>query len=314
MAIGVGAAILGGAAVSAASSYLGGRQASSAAREGTAEGLRREHNYYRKRDRYDWRQAKDRGLTPQEFYGSSAAGNSASSGAVSTLGNQLAQAKQAQYQGFGNAVQTAASQAVPVKVAQINQQTALGTARIQAGQSGLNTQMTTSTQYAIAEMRNRIDQGKLDLSNKEFNSVSAPAAAQALKISAQEFKLKVNEVANTQPAWVREKTLLNMGVDNTIQTLILKRTGYDITKQSDVKSMSPSAYKKILTSLLAAKSSTSTGAAGVQTLWDQITDSIGKHSEAQRQNTNKAINSWRSSKPKSTTSGPYQSGPNMNYR
>jgi len=64
MAIGVGAAILGGAAISGAASYLGGRQSANAAREGTAEGLRREHNYYRKRDRYDWRQAKSRGLTP----------------------------------------------------------------------------------------------------------------------------------------------------------------------------------------------------------------------------------------------------------
>jgi len=69
--------------------------------------------------------------------------------------------------------------------------------------------------------------------------------------------------------------------------------------------MFSSAYKKILTSLLAVKLFIFTGAAGVQTLWDQITDSIGKYSESQRQKIKDIINSWRSKKPQLFTSGPY---------
>lgn len=42
------------------------------ANEGASKGAARDYRYYKKRDQYDWRVAQDRGLTPQEFYGSPA--------------------------------------------------------------------------------------------------------------------------------------------------------------------------------------------------------------------------------------------------
>lgn len=264
-----------------------------------------ENEGYAWRDQYDWQRAKERGLTLPEFYGSPASGGSSPAGQGAVLGNSAQQAQSDKTRQYGEAVQRGLDRATQLKQTEMQTDAQKEVAKIQSGA----TLGAAKISAEVQEVRNQIEQGKLDLSKDNYRYILLPAAAAQLKISAAELDLKLNEIANTRHEWVREKTLLQMGVDNTIQTLILKRTGKDITKASDVRSMSQQEFKSTLSSLLAAKSAIQVNAEGVLQTIDNMVGAA-KSKAAQFVEGMK----FPSNKKGPRQAGPFYTHPNMNER
>ena len=88
----IGSAVLGGVGSFIGDSINPSEQAAPIDPEIIRLGHRLDDRSHINRAQFDWRKAKDRGLTPQEFYGSPAAGGSAASGGGATLGNSAAAA------------------------------------------------------------------------------------------------------------------------------------------------------------------------------------------------------------------------------
>ena len=64
--------VLGSVAGSVGSAVGGAVLGGSIGQKAASSGSKRGFKYYRKQDQYDWDRAVERGLTPQEFYGSPA--------------------------------------------------------------------------------------------------------------------------------------------------------------------------------------------------------------------------------------------------
>lgn len=199
---------------------------------------------YRARDQYDWEMARERGLTPQEFYGSPAAGGSAASGGQTLGNNQTAMIQKYQDMQF-RAEENQKDRENEIAKAEIHAGASLGSSKISA----------EASMYA-ADIQERIAQGKLDLSTKEFNQVTLPGAAAKLKLTKEQTAKAINEVATSAPQFVRSKILLQMGVENTIQTALLQRFGIDITSKADMAKLTTEQFQNVLSVLIASGSAT----------------------------------------------------------
>lgn len=204
-------------------------------RKAAKEGASIDDRSYRRRDAYDWEMGQKRGLTAQEYYGSPASGGSASSGAGAVLGNS------------SNTAITTASNAIQKdldrKTIERGQDAQVEIANIQAG-----------VQTRGQDIDERLRQGELDLKTNTYERVTLPMAAAELRISEQRLNVLLNEVVTSSPSFVKQKILLQMGVENTIQTVILKKHKVDPTDQATIDRLSEKEYKYLLAQLFAAGS------------------------------------------------------------
>lgn len=202
-----------------------------------------------------WSRAQERGLTPQEYYGSSAAGAPSVSGGAQVLGNnETVMAKQRLETAamLGNAEQERRNRK---EVAEIQADAQVQSAEIgsEATQEAAKTGAVANV--AIARLRNLIEARKVDLSEREFNEVTLPAAAANLKMKEQEVKKAVHEVATSAPSFVRGNILLTMGFDNTMQNMVLKRFAIDPTSVKSMQALSKKQFEHIMTVMLGYSSS-----------------------------------------------------------
>lgn len=214
------------------------------------EGHEADTQSYKDRDAYDWQMGQDRGLTPQEFYGSSAAGGSASSGGAQVLGNSKIQSEIAAQKVGSDITQQALNREVQIR----GQDKQLEAAELSAGASLGSSKISADASRYSTDVKNKIAQGQLDLSNQEYNKISLPAAAANLKLTEQQTNKAINDVVTSTPEWQRSQKLLSMGVENTIQTALLQRFGVDITSKSAMAKLTDSQFRNILAVLVASGS------------------------------------------------------------
>ena len=213
----------------------------------SGRGARRDFRFYRERDQYDWQKAEERGLTAQEFYGSPAAGGSPDSANTQTLGNNVSQMYQ---------------QAIQLGENEKNRQNAENIARISADATRYSADTaregvkdTAVTNLAITRLNNIVKNREIDLKEREFNEVTLKAAAANLELTEKEIQIATHKVTTESPDFVRQKILLQMGFDNTLQNYILKKYNVDPTSSKSVQSLSDKKYQEILELMLGYNSS-----------------------------------------------------------
>lgn len=251
----------GGIAGSAVDAVLGNDPAGEA-EDAVEHGASVDMRQFKQQHKFKYKFGRRKGLTPVELLGEGG-GMSGGPGtaATSVLGNQAGAAEMQNRQ-----------------------------LQMQLGTELAKTKMQTDTQRDIADkqvgaqtrgqdltfeaqmFKNRLDEGKLYLDNKTFEEVTVPAAAAQLQIANEELQKVINEVANTQPEWVRHKTLLQLGVDNTIQNAILARHKVDITDRRQIAELGEPQYKALMAELLAAKATTTTELRGIKVWLQELID------------------------------------------
>jgi len=216
---------------------LGGYSARQGAKIDTRAKLGQESQLY---DR-----AMDRGLTPQEYYGSPAPGNPSSSGAGQIIGNQA------------NAMSAQLTQAtIQSKEREKDRQNAKEIAGIQAG-----------VQTAGQENQAQIEANKLALQKQQFTQIALKESAAKLKINEQELKAAVNNVTTSSPKWHLMLKNLSMGPDNMWVQSYIEHTGINpITDPEAFRKLPKSEREKFLLGFLAYASHTNKEAAGIISL------------------------------------------------
>ena len=130
------------------------------------------------------------------------------------------------------------------------QQTKMQTdAQIQAAQIGADAQLGVG----MLNRASNID--RMNLDRDVYNNVTLPQAAENLNLTKEQVKKAINEVVTSSPKFVKQKILLQMGVENSIQTLVLNRHKLDITDRASVEALSDNEYDQLYTALLSAQSS-----------------------------------------------------------
>lgn len=190
---------------------------------------------YAWRDQYDWKQAEDRGLTPQEFYGSPAAGGSAATAGAS-LGNNS-----------GSAMQDFARMQWESSEREKDRQKDKDIAEIQTGTQ----RDITAEQLRVQQL---IENRKADLTERQLNEAVIPAAAANIGVSEQQVKLLIEQTKTATPSFQRAQKLLSMGVENTLTTMIMKRYGIDPTSGKAMQALTEDQYDEALSLMMAMTS------------------------------------------------------------
>lgn len=227
-------------------------------REGVILGNRLDNQSYKKRDQYDWKRAQQRGLTPQEFYGSPASGGSSTSGSGATLGNQAAdiemqeaslqqQNRLATTNSIINAGVQLRGQDVDLEKAKIGAQATQDAASTSAGATVESARISSETQKAIADQNYK-------LAYQKFMEVELPKFKQEMKISEKEYDKLVNEIATSDPEFQKYMKKLSMGVDNMVVEYFQAIYEFDITKPDQVRALPEWKRKKFLDEVMAFQS------------------------------------------------------------
>ena len=259
---GAGAALLGGGAA-----ILG----SGGSRGDVAAGLRMEMNTSMQKEAGLWARAQQRGLTPQEYYGSSAAGaNNVSGSAASTLGNAATEKRKLASTMLTEAYQRGQDRKNALDIAKVQADATKTAASTAAGAQTESATITQTGQVAIAQLRNILEDRKVKVTERQFEEITLPAAAANLALTTAQVEKAVNEIATSAPDFVKEKILLQMGFENTIQNMVLKRHGLDPTSELSMKSISDDKYAQILTEMLGASSAVGRELRGLATTAHEI--------------------------------------------
>ena len=207
--------------------------------------LGNEMDLQNQKDMYDFRLGRMRGagLTPVEMFGSPASGaGGGTTGSGATLGNaasSLAQARMQQstqantaYQIEGlkaitNLAQTKMETDASKEVAGISAEATTDAADISAG----------ATRYSV-DINAALKARDLTRLEKELNQVKIPQLAADLKISEQELRIKMNEVATSDPKFVKMLQVMKMGKDNVLTQFLMERHNVDITDGNAIRNMS----------------------------------------------------------------------------
>ena len=233
-------------------------------------GYQLEGDAHKTRRAGDFDFAESKGLTPQEFYGSGAAGGSPTGGSAQVLGNSASQQKLQERDRIYDATQKSMDRAVQMR----GQDAQLQSTQIAANASQANASTSAEASKYSANIQKAIADGRLSLDRDSFNQISLPAAAANLEMTEQQTRKLIEETATATPKFQRSQKLLSMGVDNTIQTALLQRFGVDITSKSEVAALSDDQFQNILAVLLASGSHAQREGAGILSMGSGIIDSV----------------------------------------
>lgn len=261
MAVGFGQ----GAGSAAGAKVFGGVSAKKSKRLGRY-GLLNEFKYgLVKSDRYNWKMAQERGLTPQEYYGSPVPGGQTGYGPQgATLGNAGAQEGLQQSQIAANAI-----------TAGMQQQTQLGVAKIQAdaqkysadksaeATTGAATISSAASMYK-ADIEAAIAANRLEFDEKTYRTIALPGAQAQLEVTRKQAQKLINEIATSDPKFVEAMKMLSMGTDNMVATMLAQSEG--VKKPSDILKFDVEKRKAIIAMMIAASSNTRKEVEGLWTL------------------------------------------------
>ena len=80
--------------------------------------------------------------------------------------------------------------------------------------------------------------------------MTLPAAEANIGLTREQIKIAVNEIATSAPEFIRGNILLQMGFDNTMQNMILKREGVDPTSTKSMQRLSQKEFERVMTMML----------------------------------------------------------------
>ena len=253
----IGGSILGSAAGSALGSIGGSFLDRALGRDDARAGHRYDLRYSLRKEEELWNRAQERGLTPQEYYGSPAAGGAGGgvSGGAQTLGNI-------------NAANTSAL------TARQQMETQLATTKMQTDaqkyaadkQFGASTYSTDKTFEAAM--------ANFGLKRDEYLNVTVPQAAAQLGKTEQETLKLINDVATSTPKFKRLMKLMSMGLDNTLVHLATSSTGLDIGDPEVVANMSEDDRAKLTAAIMSARSTFKTEVSGAQETINAYLDAL----------------------------------------
>lgn len=201
---------------------------------------------FKERSEYSWDKAKDRGLTPQEYYGSSAAGGSSSSGGANVLGNSQDKEQLQQSKIHQESQQRSLDRQTQLQQTKMQTDTQKEVASIQAGTSRANVKTQTQTQRYSAELQNALATKNYQLAKQKLYQVELPKLKAELKISSQQFKKLSNQIATTTPKFMLYMKKLSMGVDNMMVEFLQHSYGVNITDPKSIQAMSLSERKAFI--------------------------------------------------------------------
>lgn len=256
---GAGAGGLTGGWAGAAAGFLGGgttdQNYNKVSRSDVRMGHSEDTRSFKERDIYSWNQAKSRGLTPQEFYGSSASGGSSSSGGANVLGNSQDKQQQLKQQQSQETSERQKDRITQIAQTKMQTDTQKQVAEIQTGTTRRGQDITQSTAAKA-----------LSLSREQLNLSKQTVAAQ-LKISEQQLVTATNQTITSAPKWQRMMKLLTMGPDNVFATAYMEMEGIDPTMKGGLDHLTKLQKKRFLDGLIAYKSRTAGEISGLARLF-----------------------------------------------
>lgn len=230
-----------------------------------------------------WRRAKQRGLTAQEYYGSSAAGGvSSPTGNAQVMGNNLtALQEQAKAQQF-EAEQNQLDRMAQLGTAAISADATKESAKTSAGATVESAEISADVQQLHAQIK----QGELDLNTRQFEEIALPAAQANLKLTRQQILKVTNEVATSTPEFLRAMKILSMSAENLVATIMVNGMPVDPTDPDQIKKLPASSRSKLLTEMIGLQSATYREATGIQAkakeVFEIFLNDIAEESRRQR--------------------------------
>lgn len=208
--------------------------------------LQSQKKFYRWKHQYGTKH----GMTDYEMFMGPAAGSTGgSTGAGQVLGNSANQ----QYM---QEKQLERSAAIEGAQREMDRQTELEKARIQADASRDVAGINQETTLTVEQWRNAIANRQVSLSEKEYEEITKPLAAKNMAIKEMELELITNQVATSTPEWERWRLMQQMGVDNMLVSAISNRLGINVTDQKQMQGLSEEKFEKLITLALSAQSYT----------------------------------------------------------
>ena len=287
----------GGAVGGAAGAYLGNEVFGDPSSESAAtpqgpngkwirKGNRLDRIHQKKSEMQMWRRAQQRGLTAQEYYGSSAAGGvSSPTGNTQVLGNNITQnevlAKQQQFEAEQNHLDRLASMGQTAMQTQAQKDVA----ETSAGATVESAEISADVQRLHAQIK----RGELDLNTRQLEEIALPAAEANLKLTRQQVLKVTNEVATSTPEFLRAMKILSMSAENLVATIMVNGMSVDPTDPNEVKKLPPRARSKLLVEMIGLQSATYREATGIQVKAKETFDIYLDQLDRMPSKTNKAF-------------------------
>ncbi len=221
-----------------------------------------------------FRRSEDRGLTPQEYYGSAAPGASGPSGGAQVLGNMRSRRDTQRSQATAMLGNAAAERTTKLQIAKIQSETQLKSAEISSGTQRYSTDVSAKTQTRSQDLQNAIANKNWKLAKQRLETIETPKLIQELKISRQQFKKLTNEIATSTPKFQLYMKKLSMGVDNMMVEFLQHAFGVDITDPKSVQRMSLSQRAAFLQQTAGINSHAFKEAAGIGMAADKVGSDI----------------------------------------
>jgi hypothetical protein len=217
------------------------------------------------KEMFDYRiqQGKAAGMTDYEmFMGPAAGAGGGTTGSGSTLGNQPAQL---------------AANATSAANARMQAQTQLGTAMIQANaqRDVAKTQADATTGAATinSDIQKSIAEARLGFDNKVFKESTLPQASANIGLTQQQTLKVANEVITSSPKFVKMLTLMKMGSENILATMVANGLPIDITDPNQVKNMTEKQREQVMTAILSLLSQTRKETEGLASIFRMMSGS-----------------------------------------
>ena len=221
------------------------------------------------KEMFDFRMGRMRqaGLTNVEMFGSPAAGaGGGTSGSGAVLGNAASQRATSQI-AANSQMQAQMSQAM-LGAGTALEQTKMQTdaqkevAKIQAGATTGAATISAESNQKIANIVNDMAQKNLDLKTREFEEYMLEKLEVEQGVAKAQIKKLLNEAEFT-PELKREITKMTMGVSNSVNLMLQKRFGIDVTSEEQMQKLSPQQMKNVLSVFMAADSNLYSEIAGL---------------------------------------------------
>ena len=240
---------LGGPAGLSIGSSLGSTFDRGEDRQSAKKGLEYENRYYLRRENELWQRGVDRGLTPQEYYGSPAPGAGGPSGSTgATLGRNRDVDKQNMQQAAIALQQTKMQTDAQRDVARIQ------TDAVKRGQD---------FNYDIASQTLNLDRARLEIERNK--------AAASIGKTNKEVDLLVNQVATSKPKFVLLMKQLSMGPLNLLTELTMRHHGISLSDDS-FQRMQPDQRQEILNEIIALSSKLRIEQSGFSKLGESVVE------------------------------------------
>jgi hypothetical protein len=237
---------------------------------------------------------KDEGATVQEILGSPASGASAvNPGGGQILGNALQQgAKLLSEQQF-QLQENEKNRQKDKEIAAVQAKTAEKVANTSANASMYGADSQASLGRYQSDQARGVADRRLGFDIRQFEEVAVPKAAEALNKTREEILQLRNNVATSDPQFVKSKILAGMGPDNMLATTLFKQFGVDIFDESI--EIPPDQMVEMLITIAGQKSTVFGEAAGV-TLGAKVAPTVAKQAAEEAKKVLEAIGPGKGSR------------------